>query len=103
MLPPSTGAPASALQLAVAVAARNRPGRDCARHWELRRSCDRLVGLLAIRRSRRRKEPLPMLDQSSPKGRILAAALQCAASKSWSDVTLLDIAEAANVSLSDLR
>jgi AcrR family transcriptional regulator len=49
------------------------------------------------------KEPEPMLDQSSPKGRILAAALQCAAAKSWSDVTLLDIAEAANLTLADLR
>ena len=44
-----------------------------------------------------------MLDQSSPKGRILAAALACAAAKSWSDVTLLDIAEAAGLGLADLR
>jgi ubiquinone biosynthesis protein COQ9 len=44
-----------------------------------------------------------MLDQSSPKGRILAAALQCAAAKSWSDVTLLDIAETAGLSLVELR
>jgi ubiquinone biosynthesis protein COQ9 len=44
-----------------------------------------------------------MLDQSSPKGRILAAALACAAAKSWSDVTLLDIAEAADLSLVELR
>ena len=43
-----------------------------------------------------------MLD-TSPKGRILAAALACAAQKSWEDVTLLDIAEAANVSLGELR
>jgi AcrR family transcriptional regulator len=44
-----------------------------------------------------------MLDLSSPKGRILAAALQCAAAKSWNDVTLLDIAEAAGLALADLR
>jgi AcrR family transcriptional regulator len=44
-----------------------------------------------------------MLDQSSPKGRILAATLACAAAKSWSDVTLLDIAEGAGLGLADLR
>ena len=40
-----------------------------------------------------------MLDQTTPKGRILSAALDCAAKKSWSDVTLLDVAEAANLPL----
>ena len=44
-----------------------------------------------------------MLDQTTPKGRILAAALECAASKSWADVTLLDIAEAAKLPLADFR
>jgi AcrR family transcriptional regulator len=44
-----------------------------------------------------------MLDQTTPKGRILAAALAQAAAKSWADVTLLDIAEAAEVPLADLR
>ena len=44
-----------------------------------------------------------MLDQTTPKGRILAAALACAASKSWADVTLLDIAEAAQTPLADFR
>ncbi len=44
-----------------------------------------------------------MLDQTTPKGRILSAALDCAAKKSWSDVTLLDVAEAANLPLGDLR
>jgi ubiquinone biosynthesis protein COQ9 len=44
-----------------------------------------------------------MLDQTTPKGRILSAALGCAAAKSWTDVTLLDIAEAAKLSLADLR
>ena len=44
-----------------------------------------------------------MIDQSTPKGRILAAALACAAKKSWANVTLLDIAEAADLPLLDLR
>jgi AcrR family transcriptional regulator len=44
-----------------------------------------------------------MLDQTTPKGRILAAALACAAQRSWVEVSLLDIAEAANASLADLR
>lgn len=44
-----------------------------------------------------------MLDQSAPKGRIIAAALRLAAERPWRDVTLLDIAEAAHVSLAELR
>jgi AcrR family transcriptional regulator len=44
-----------------------------------------------------------MIDQTTPKGRILAGALECAARKKWSDVTLLDIAQAGRVSLSELR
>lgn len=44
-----------------------------------------------------------MFDQSTTKGRILAAALECAAAKSWADVTLLDIAEAAKLQLAELR
>ena len=44
-----------------------------------------------------------MIDTATPRGRILTAALQCAAGKSWEDVTLLDIAEAAGVQLGDLR
>ena len=44
-----------------------------------------------------------MLDQVTPKGRILAAALECAGKKSWADVTLLDIAEAATLPLHELR
>jgi AcrR family transcriptional regulator len=45
----------------------------------------------------------PMLDQSTAKGRLLAAALDQAAKKPWGDVTLLDIAEGAGVPLADLR
>jgi AcrR family transcriptional regulator len=44
-----------------------------------------------------------MIDQSTLKGRILAAALVCASKKSWAEVTLLDIAEAAGLLLADLR
>ena len=44
-----------------------------------------------------------MLDPYSRKGRILAAALDCAAAKSWADVTLLDVAEAAHLPLSEMR
>ena len=44
-----------------------------------------------------------MLDLATPKGRILAAALECAAAKPWSDVTLLDIADAAALPLGGLR
>ena len=44
-----------------------------------------------------------MLDPYTRKGRILTAALGCAAKKNWSDVTLLDVAEAADLPLSELR
>lgn len=46
---------------------------------------------------------MTMLDPATAKGRILAAALASAASKSWRDVTLLDVAEAAHVPLGQLR
>ena len=44
-----------------------------------------------------------MFDQFTPKGRVLAAALQCAAARSWGEVTFADIAEAAKLGLADLR
>jgi len=44
-----------------------------------------------------------MIDRTTPKGRMLAAALDLAAKKSWADVTLLDIAEGAGLSLGELR
>ena len=44
-----------------------------------------------------------MLDQATPKGRILLAALDCAARTPWADVTLLDIADAAGLPLHELR
>jgi AcrR family transcriptional regulator len=44
-----------------------------------------------------------MLDLSTPKGRIVAAALRLAGERPWRDVTLADIATAADVRLVDLR
>jgi AcrR family transcriptional regulator len=44
-----------------------------------------------------------MIDQSTPKGRILAAALACAGTRSWAEVSLLDIAEHAKVPLGEMR
>src|SRR5215470_6581434 len=44
-----------------------------------------------------------MIDQSTPKGRVLAAALACAAAKDWAQVSLLDIAQEAKVPLGEMR
>ena len=44
-----------------------------------------------------------MFDHYSREGRVLAAALGCAAKKSWAEVSLLDIAEGADLPLSELR
>src|SRR3972149_10655344 len=44
-----------------------------------------------------------MLDLSTSKGRIVAAALKLASERPWSDVTLADIAKAADVRLGELR
>ncbi len=44
-----------------------------------------------------------MLDLKTTNGRIIAAALKLAGECPWSDVTLTDIAKAAEVSLLDLR
>ena len=44
-----------------------------------------------------------MFDHDTREGRFLAAALECAAKKSWAEVSLLDIAEGANLPLSELR
>jgi AcrR family transcriptional regulator len=49
------------------------------------------------------KEEGAMFDQFTARGRVLAAALDCAGRKSWADVTLADIAEAAKLPLADLR
>jgi AcrR family transcriptional regulator len=50
-----------------------------------------------------RTEDGAMLDHYTSRGRILAAALECAARQSWAEVTLADIAEAAKLTLPDLR
>ncbi len=44
-----------------------------------------------------------MLDETTPKGRIISAALALAAKRPWSDVTMRDIADAAGTDLSGLR
>ena len=44
-----------------------------------------------------------MLDVSTNRGRIIAAAMRLAASKPWSDLTLLEIAEGAGLGLADLK
>jgi ubiquinone biosynthesis protein COQ9 len=44
-----------------------------------------------------------MIDTTTPKGRILAAALALAAERPWREVSLADIADKAGVSLVDLK
>ena len=44
-----------------------------------------------------------MLDQSTPEGRIVTAALGLAAVRPWREISLLDIAAAASTDLVDLR
>lgn len=44
-----------------------------------------------------------MIDETTLKGRIVAAALRLAAEKPWRDVTLADIADRAGVGLADVR
>lgn len=44
-----------------------------------------------------------MLDETTNNGRIIAAALRLAAQRPWREVGLLDIAEAAGLTLADLR
>lgn len=44
-----------------------------------------------------------MLDDSTPKSRLIAAALRLAAERPWAEVTLSDIAHAAGLGLVDLK
>jgi ubiquinone biosynthesis protein COQ9 len=44
-----------------------------------------------------------MIDTSTPRGRLIDTALTLAATRPWSEVTLLDIADAAHVPLDELR
>jgi AcrR family transcriptional regulator len=48
-------------------------------------------------------EKFAMLDQSTLKGRIIAATMRLAAEKPWDDVLMKDIAEAAVIDLATLR
>jgi ubiquinone biosynthesis protein COQ9 len=44
-----------------------------------------------------------LIDLTTPKGRVIAAAFRLAETRPWGDITLLDIADAANVRLTDLK
>ena len=44
-----------------------------------------------------------MLNDQTPKHRIIAAALRLAAERAWDDVTMRDIADAAGIGLTELR
>ena len=44
-----------------------------------------------------------MIDETTPRGRIIAAAMNLAKDIAWHDLTLLDIAEAAGVSLAEVK
>lgn len=44
-----------------------------------------------------------MIDTSTPKGKLIEAALRLAETRKWSDVSLLDIAEAASMPLVEVR
>jgi ubiquinone biosynthesis protein COQ9 len=44
-----------------------------------------------------------MIDPTTPKGRIILAALRLAAERPWAEVTVLDIAEASGIGLVEMR
>lgn len=44
-----------------------------------------------------------MIDETTPKGRLIAAAMRLAAQRPWKDITLIDVAEAAGLTLADVR
>ncbi len=44
-----------------------------------------------------------MIDETTPKGRIVASALRLAAERPWREVTLAEIAQRAGLGLADLR
>ena len=44
-----------------------------------------------------------MIDQSTPQGRIVAAAMRLAGERDWKELTLLEIAESAGTNLVDLK
>ncbi len=44
-----------------------------------------------------------MIDISTPKGRIVAALMRLAAERKWRDISMMDIADAAGITLLELR
>lgn len=44
-----------------------------------------------------------MIDQTTPKGKIVSALMRLAAEKKWRDIAMLDIAAAAGITLVELR
>ncbi|MEQ1576514.1 MAG: TetR family transcriptional regulator, partial [Hyphomicrobium sp.] len=44
-----------------------------------------------------------MLDELTPKDRIIAAAMRLAAARPWDDVTMRDIADSAGIDLAAMR
>ncbi len=44
-----------------------------------------------------------MIDTTTPKGKLIAAALKLAETRAWADITMLDIADAAGMPLDEVR
>jgi ubiquinone biosynthesis protein COQ9 len=44
-----------------------------------------------------------MIDETTPEGRLIAAAMKLAAERPWKDVSLIEIADAADLTLADVR
>lgn len=44
-----------------------------------------------------------MIDETAPKGRLIAAAMRLAAERPWKAITLIDVADAAGLTLADVR
>lgn len=44
-----------------------------------------------------------MLDETTPKGRLIAAAMKLAAERPWKEISLIEIADAAGMTLADVR
>ena len=44
-----------------------------------------------------------MLDETTPKGRLIAASLKLAAERPWKNISLIDIADASGLTLADVR
>ena len=44
-----------------------------------------------------------MIDTTTPKGKLIDAALKLAETRSWADISLLEIADAAHLPLDEVR